>query len=269
MQTIENEVFIASQADTAGHPPAEAGNYTAVRFNALKHGVLSRHVVLPHEDREEYDQLFTALIMEHQPAGATELHLVEELAGILWRKRQVLMAEGAKINEGLRSAAQSPKTVVPAAAPFERGFSGESVDLSNLLAATPSEVSEQQRDAVLDLKATERAAAILRKGGPLAYEKALKALSSSSREWWDEQIEEKEYPVTAEGLAEFITELLEPFCFRCEREARYQPQIKAQALGEGIQAHRLVLLNRYETHLDRKFERTLAMLLKMKELRRT
>jgi hypothetical protein len=38
-------------------------------------------------------------------------------------------------------------------------------------------------------------------------------------------------------------------------------------LGEGLQAHRLENLNRYETHLDRKFGRTLAMLLKLKDLR--
>jgi hypothetical protein len=50
-------------------------------------------------------------------------------------------------------------------------------------------------------------------------------------------------------------------------EARSQPAIKAQTLGEGLQAHRLEKLSRYETHLDRKFERTLAMLLKIRELR--
>ncbi len=50
-------------------------------------------------------------------------------------------------------------------------------------------------------------------------------------------------------------------------EAEYTPAIKAQILGEGLQAHRLETLNRYETHLDRKFERTLAMLLKLKDLR--
>jgi hypothetical protein len=52
-----------------------------------------------------------------------------------------------------------------------------------------------------------------------------------------------------------------------EKEARYHDAIKAQALGEGLQVYRLEKLNRYETHLDRKFERTLAMLLKLKELR--
>lgn len=51
------------------------------------------------------------------------------------------------------------------------------------------------------------------------------------------------------------------------QQARHATAIKAQALGEGLQAHRLEKLNRYETHLDRRFERTLAMLLKLKDLR--
>jgi len=41
----------------------------------------------------------------------------------------------------------------------------------------------------------------------------------------------------------------------------------SETLGEGLPVHRLEKLNRYETHLDRKFERTLAMLVKLKELR--
>ena len=51
------------------------------------------------------------------------------------------------------------------------------------------------------------------------------------------------------------------------REAQFAPVIKAQALGEGLRPHLLEKLSRYETHLDRKFERTLAMLLKLKDLR--
>lgn len=132
---------------------------------------------------------------------------------------------------------------------------------------TPEEIAERQRDAVLDLAATQKAAAILRKGGPNAYTKALRALMQDSREWWDEQIEAEEHPATAEGLAEFIRDSLEPICYRMVKEAEFTPAIKAQTLGEGLRAHLLEKLNRYETHLDRKFERTLAMLLKLKDLR--
>jgi hypothetical protein len=52
-----------------------------------------------------------------------------------------------------------------------------------------------------------------------------------------------------------------------EQKARLIPAIQVQTLGEGLQVHRVEKWNRYETHLDRKFERTLAMILKLKQLR--
>lgn len=271
MQTTETEtmndagVMALAQSDT---DMSNAGGYEAVRFNAMKHGILSRLVVLAHEDYAEFADLLAALIEEHKPAGMTERHLIEELAAIIWRKRRVLLAEGASINRGLRGVATSDvNSPIPAAAPFERGLSKEGTDLRDLMTATPDEIAERQREAEVDLAATRKAAAILRKGGTNAYTKARRALIPESREWWDEHVEDEEYPATAEGLAQFIRETLEPVCIRMEHEARYQPAIKAQILGEGLQANRLEKLNRYETHLDRKFERTLAMLLKLKELR--
>ena len=35
-------------------PQPLSGNYEVARFNALRHGVLSQHTVLPWEDRQEY-----------------------------------------------------------------------------------------------------------------------------------------------------------------------------------------------------------------------
>ena len=267
MVTIEAESINEAVPITREEPAARSGNYEAVRWNAMKHGILSRLVVLAHEDHSEYSDLLAALIEEHRPAGMTERHLLEELATIIWRKRRVLLAEGAQINEGLKSAVNNPKSIMPSAAPFQRGLTGENTDLRDFLDATPDEISARQRDAALDLAATQKAAAILRKGGANAYAKARRALIQESRDWWDEHVEEEEYPATAEGLAKFIGESLEPICYRMLREAQYTPAIKAQTLGEGLRAHRLEKLNRYETHLDRKFERTLAMLLKLKQLR--
>lgn len=246
---------------------AQLCSYENVRFNAMKHGILSRLAVLAHEDHAEFDDLLSALIEEHRPAGMTERHLIEELATIIWRKRRVLLAEGAKINEGLKSAANSSKSVISSAAPFQRGMASETTDVRDLLDLTPKDVAESQQKAVLDLAATKRASAILRKGGPNAYAKARRVLIQESRDWWDEYVEEEEHPATAEGLAQFIRKTLEPACYRMEREARFTPAIKMQTLGEGLRAHLLEKLNRYETHLDRKFERTLAMLLKLKQLR--
>ncbi len=269
MQTIEaetiNEATLITRDEAS--PVATVGNYEPVRFNALKHGILSKLAVLAHEDHAEFADLLAALIDEHRPAGMTERHLIEELATIIWRKRRVLLAEGAKINEGLKSAASSSKSVMSSAAPFERKMASETTDVRDLLDLTPENVAECQQHAALDLAATKKAAAILRKRGANAYERARRALIQESRDWWDEYVEEEEYPATADGLAKFIRETLEPACFQSEREARFTPAIKAQTLGEGLQAQRLEKLNRYETHLDRKFERTLAMLLKLKDLR--
>ena len=53
------------------------------------------------------------------------------------------------------------------------------------------------------------------------------------------------------------------------RELENRPLILAQAFGEAVNPDRLVGLVRYEVHLDRKFERRVAVLLKLQELRRT
>ena len=259
--------FNTSMKDTAATQDDKGGNYDAVRFNAMQHGILSRYTVLPHEDANEYQALLAALFDEHGPVGMTEAHLVEELASVIWRKRRVLQAEGANINKGLKGAAQDAKGVIPAAAPFELGMSGEGTDLRDLMPLTTEEVTENQRDALHDLESTREAKEILRRGSRTAYERALRALVQDSRDWWMQHVEEEEYPATAEGLADFIREQLEPLCLRIESGARHHEAIKSQALGEGLQAYRLEKLSRYETHLDRKFERILAMLLKLKELR--
>jgi hypothetical protein len=87
-------------------PPPDAAatsaNYSMTRFNALQHGILSRHAVLPWEDRNEYQALLAALVTEHAPQGPTEGHLVEELAGVIWRKRRLQLAEAAIYREKLR-----------------------------------------------------------------------------------------------------------------------------------------------------------------------
>ena len=267
MSNLENNsaVILFPVTDTEEMTPS---NYEPVRYNAMKHGILSRLVVLSHENGEEFSDLMAALIEEHQPAGMTERHLIEELASIIWRKRRVLLAEGAKINEGLKISARNAENVISAAAPFEHGLSGKDTDLRDLIDLTPAEIAERQRDTRNDLDATLKASAILRRGGEKVYDKALRALTLDSRSWWQDNVDDKEYAATAEGLAEFIKRHLEPFCMTLEKEARHHEAIKAQTLGEGLQAFKLEKLNRYETHLDRKFERTLAMLLKLKELNR-
>lgn len=242
--------------------------YIPVRYNAVKHGILSTLVVLPHEDEGQFVDLLEALAVEHLPSGPTEMHLVEELAGIMWRKRRVLLAEGAAINRGLRSVAtDSYSNPAKSAVPFVHGMPDKPTDMQDLMDATPEQIAESQKETRHDSECSQKASAILRKGGASAYNKALKALLPDSRDWWEQYVEEGEYQPDSEGLAGFIDEHLYPLCISMEKESMHHNAIKAQTLGEGLKAERLEKLSRYETHLDRKFERTLAMLIKLKELR--
>src|SRR6266478_3134671 len=95
--------------------PAETGSTEITRFNALRHGVLSRYTVLPWEDADEYQAIVAALVAEHAPQGPTEEHLVEEIAGILWRKRRLRLAEAAAHRRGLEGTLVSYRETVKVA----------------------------------------------------------------------------------------------------------------------------------------------------------
>ncbi len=52
-----------------------------------------------------------------------------------------------------------------------------------------------------------------------------------------------------------------------KREIALRPLIREQAFGEALDPDKLERLGRYEVHLDRKLERTLSMLLRLKDLK--
>lgn len=268
-QTLEAEPISQATVITLDVPvPVATMGYDTVRYNAQTHGILTKLVVLAHEDHAEFDDLLAALIDEHQPAGMTDRHLIEELAIIIWRKRRVLLAEGATINRSLQSVVTSGmNSPIPAAAPFEKGLSGSVSDLKRILMITPERAEEVHEEAELLQRSAWKARSVLRKKGANAYAKACRVLLPEALDSWESQLAAGKYQADAEGLADFINEVLEPVLSDLEKQARYQTAIKTQTLGEGLQAYRLEKLSRYETHLDRKFERTLAMLLKLKELR--
>ena len=89
-----------------GSPPSQESNrgYEVSRLNALRHGVLSVHTVLPWEDKGEYEALLNGLVEEYVPRGPTEEHLVEEIACVIWRKRRLRIAEAGSYQRGIAQA---------------------------------------------------------------------------------------------------------------------------------------------------------------------
>jgi hypothetical protein len=111
-----------------------------------------------------------------------------------------------------------------------------------------------------------------------AYEAALEALREDTQSWWadtlaggPDELGEGEEPATAdvEGLRHFLEGEVLPWFENRKKELANRPLIREQAFGEALDPDNLERLSRYEVHLDRKLERMLTMLLRLKDLRRT
>jgi hypothetical protein len=250
-------------------------SYETTRFNALQHGVLSRHAVLPWEDRNEYQMLLVALVAEHAPIGPTEGHLVEELAGIFWRKRRLQLAEAAIFREQLRKDATStyePDQVAGAALLPVAGKLRIKVDLPKVFVATAADTARDLRDVKRDRAMTRKAASMLSEGGPGAYERALAALRDDTRSSWlecleDASADDPEYQPTAEVLGAWLIRNQKEWFDDPITELEHRGAIREQAFGSAYATERLEVTSRYEVHLDRKLERTLALLVRLRELR--
>jgi hypothetical protein len=256
--------------------PADTGGTEITRFNALKHGVLSRYTVLPWEDADEYSALVAALTAEHAPLGPTEEHLVEELAGIVWRKRRLRLAEAAAHRRGLEGTFSSYRdTVKMALAHLDATNPSERV--IDAIRATASDTEKDACDMQDDETMTRHALDLLNSRRNDAYEAALASLRSDTQAWWAEvlacdpdELDDNQEPATADvdGLRRFLEGDVLPWFETRKKELANRPLIREQAFGESLDPDKLERLGRYEVHLDRKFERMLAMLLRLKDLRR-
>jgi hypothetical protein len=257
--------------ETALALAARTSGTALTRFNALRHGVLSRYTLLPWEEVGEYHELLSALVSEHQPSGPTEEHLVEELAGIFWRKRRLRLAEAASFRRGLEDATSFIRNTATAAV-SHLSVSAHQRDVGSAVRATAKDTAGDVADLAAERAQTQQALAILEAGQDGAYEQTLAALHEGTRAWWTDVLaepEEDEEPYSPDpaGLTRFLQEKVLSWYEERRQELENRPLLRSQALGQALDPERLAGLARYEVHLDRKLERTLAMLLKLKDLR--
>ena len=257
--------------------PAETGGTDITRFNALRHGLLSRYTVLPWESTDEYKAVVESLVSEHGPQGPTEEHLVEEIAGILWRKRRLRLAEAAAHRRGLEGTLPSYRETVKMAL-VHLGTSGESERVVDAIRATAADTQQDMTDMAADEAMTREALELLGSRRNDAYEAALAGLREDTQTWWADTLasdpDERgagKRPATAdvEGLRRFLESKVLPWFENRQKELANRPLIREQAFGDALDPNKLERLGRYEVHLDRKLERMLTMLLRLKDLRRT
>lgn len=82
--------------------PRSARGKARSSANALSHGVLSRHILLPGEDPAEWSALLGQLMLELAPVGTLEQILVERIAVAIWRQRRLVKVETARIQTAQR-----------------------------------------------------------------------------------------------------------------------------------------------------------------------
>ena len=85
--------------------PRTARGKAAVRFNALKHGFLSKQVVISSKHIQESTNDFQDLVAEcwdyFQPVGRPEDLLVEQIAVCLWNSRRAIRCELGEIEKSV------------------------------------------------------------------------------------------------------------------------------------------------------------------------
>ena len=82
-------------AKTGGIKTAEGKAIS--KFNALKHGLLSREVLLAGENESELDDLRRELYIELQPINFIEFFLADRIVANIWRLRRALRVEREQI----------------------------------------------------------------------------------------------------------------------------------------------------------------------------
>jgi hypothetical protein len=253
-------------------------SYKLTRFNALRHGILSKHAVLPWEDKREYDQLLEALIAEHKPQGPTEEHLVEELAIIFWRKARLRRAEKAAHFRALQRTTEvgeyektSRAALVLISTEFEGRVRGEAITANDdTRAAALDALNDNEKKALHALDILKE------REGDETYNKVLGILCHEDQVGWWSKVNDDDFSdpdiLFSDGNSDDLEHFIEAYVLPKYRDRRIELEhhqlIKEQSLGEAVDVQALENLARYEVHLDRKMARILTMLLKLKELRR-
>ena len=282
MLAVKLDSFNSSTNDKEA---AKAIGYDASKYNALKHGVLSKYTVMHWENRDDYDSLVSSLIDEYKPTNATEEHLVEELAGIIWRKMRLRYAEMSSLQTSLSRniglEVFSSKDCVKEAL-LSNSDKLKSFDIKQAVLLSEQETINELTRINNKFKCCLLSEQIIAESN--SYDDALLALDKEDQNEWinnwlgendDNQTEEDEeqfadeyYKTSTEDLLLYIEDLKKRYETRIY-ELENRSKVKHQALGKSFFYDKeLNKYMRYESHLDKKFEKTLTMLIKLQDLRK-
>ena len=126
-------------------------------------------------DLRRREVLLEALVAEHKPQGPTEEHLVEELTGIIWRKRRLRLGESAAHHRALKRSTD-PFRETAKAAVIHLASDVKDQCVGEAIIATEEQTAEDHADLESDQAMTERALDLLDRPSASAYSRALAEL---------------------------------------------------------------------------------------------
>jgi len=99
--TSEKQLDANRQNALKSTGPASIEGKSRASKNAIKHGVLSKDLVVSGEKTSEYQAFHQNLIEAFHPECAIEALLVEKIACLAWRQRRAIQAESSLFHKGL------------------------------------------------------------------------------------------------------------------------------------------------------------------------
>lgn len=287
-------------------PPDAVSNVTAIvrnssgprttlgkersKHNALRHGVFSNVVLLKDEPKAEFDMLLNGLREDYHPEGAIEEVLVEKLATLLWRQRRVLAAESGEIrkhaeflewNQERKELAEAKRFADSDSFDFESGPGlMDRVENPHILNYCLQQLEELRRSIKADDSTPEYDERILKVLQGQSSENVMEeSLCQSYRVWQrcseipEEERKRQGYP-TPEDCKAYMLERIDLEVrrlkkFQKENGAIEKSRIEIDKLRQHVPDDpRVERLLRYETTLERIFDRTLNQLERIQRMRK-
>jgi hypothetical protein len=275
----------SSLARRATGPRTPAGKERS-KQNSRKHGIFSKVVLLKDEPRSQFDSLLRGLREDLQPEGMLEEVLVEKLVALLWRHRRLMIAETAEIRKGVefldceekQQQEQQAHTVLGLDPHFQGGLTRVVQNpqilqrCMDLLDSLKSRVKKDGFDAERDKET------LIRLYGPYTEDYGSQSLFVQYGIWMyaaEHPAEERQgtIDISPGECVHIFLEAIEKEKRRLVRLNRARASIEAgkmhlEVLRRNVpDAPELDRLLRYETSLERSFDRALSQLERLQRMR--
>jgi len=219
-----------------------------VRYNALKHGLLAKEVIVPlgdeYEKRADFDHLVHELYKHYAPVGPIEAMLVDKIAVAYWRLRRATRAEVGELIvefDNIPGFETVPFLVAATILREQVEAADPNFDVATWLQVNEEELEELDPDLEWD---------------PKEVAPYMNNLPPDQRKPWLLQALEKQQQKCAEQERAQLEQL--------ERHRR--ARTVQRSLPESSEAAAKIL--RYETAIDRQLYRAIAELEKLQAGRR-